>query len=729
MSRSSCGRSVRPAAWVLLASFFLIPAGAGADELDVRLAGILQRADAEDPAARAAVADDLDLWCHAAGDQAPERLRKAAKDASPEVAGRIGDQLRFLEDLVETRAFLRMFEAFGMPDVSGRKWVRFNPGWATLSEGEAGRELKFHYDEGWLLEAGDKQVKFLRSAMAEVTIDLPAPLPESWAEFKDRHPKEEPLPGEWRERDFDAACRAILDPEWHDRMLAKDDEEGGWEFDRLTEGALRWEVEPALYAYWALQRGKLHVADRLVRAALAACTPAPREDQPAPTAEELAAEAREMVISVISTRLRWQAIWEADGGTDRAAILRHWEAIAAFPEHKGTPEALRCVRGYRSLIAEDAAWKEPVEAKGLAPWKQAELWMHRLRDQRANPREGEQDAAGELRKIGWPALGILIAHMDDDRPTRAMGCWRYYEQSSFGLAEIGGYARELFGQITGLDLADPMEGVWDPDKVTPPDEMRRRAEAWWAKAEAKGPEAHYVALLDRNLPAAAAKLLEMDAVKYAGTLLDRASRGGTVAAQILPVLKPHLGEAHREALAKLLDDASTETVLAAAEALWERCGDASGAPKLAAILHKADAANLLDRGLRYLAEADAETGAAVVRQVLARQGKPDSDMADYAAWFPDAALADALAAFLDDTSGTGCLIGSGGPCLLRDFAAAPLGEMTGFPKTWDWDMRSDARVAYVAEFKEWWAANRDKLDWKALRAAARERFLNAKRAR
>ena len=79
--------------------------------------------------------------------------------------------------------------------------------------------------------------------------------------------------------------------------------------------------------------------------------------------------------------------------------------------------------------------------------QQATYWLHHLRDlnvmQTSSPgmcmvltdspgsfesqdlaKEGTPNAAVELKKLGYEALPQIIAHLDDERPTRCVGYWR-----------------------------------------------------------------------------------------------------------------------------------------------------------------------------------------------------------------------------------------------------------------------------------------------------------------
>ncbi len=67
----------------------------------------------------------------------------------------------------------------------------------------------------------------------------------------------------------------------------------------------------------------------------------------------------------VASNHRNKAIYGGHGGVPRLELRKHWEEIAALPDHKYREEARTMIKHYQSLLDEDVRWVEP-DAKALA---------------------------------------------------------------------------------------------------------------------------------------------------------------------------------------------------------------------------------------------------------------------------------------------------------------------------------------------------------------------------
>ncbi len=333
------------------------------------------------------------------------------------------------EKLEECRKLLSLFDAFELPSVSGKTFVIYNTGWYMAFDEQ--RELLFDCRPGWLLLESEETVVLIEDILTVSTYPRVRKLPGDWDRFKETHPKELPLPGGVREVDFEKFCR---------NLIREGPEEDFGDVLHFMRGGISHRVEPALYAYWALQRGLDALAVELVELARKSVLEEATERGGKTDLEEV-------LRASLAGNLRWQAILGANEGLPRSDVLKKWRIIAKIASGLREGEAEEMATHYEKLIEEDLKWTEPSqeELAKMPPADRVRYWIHRLRDldarQFSQPgwvnvlgpvRTSAEDPnpAAELVKLGWDALPQLIAHLDDRRPTRSMGFWRDFAPDS-----------------------------------------------------------------------------------------------------------------------------------------------------------------------------------------------------------------------------------------------------------------------------------------------------------
>ncbi len=699
-----------------VALFIALPLSAGDAELD----DILRRLESDVAEGREVAQNDLDGWCDKAGPTAAEALRERAEGAGAEVRARIEDQIAFLARLDECRSALALFGDLGWPDVRGKTLARFNTG--RLYGHTKPEHLLFLYDVGWVLDESGDEVTLLLDRLATVTRKRDRTLPRAWIRHKDRHPNDRPLPGELAPIDFAKAC---------DQLLAGPPEESLETFMARDQGALPHFARAALYAWWALQLGHSRTAVVLIDHAKGA---RPNATQPLPDA----------LAETVTSTLRWLAMTGANQGEPREALLSRWRQLAALPWSDVRDEASRMVAFYEDLLKEDQAWK-PLsrdEVAALDKEEQVEHWMHAVRDlgarQWSQPGEcivmgvfaglGEDvvNPAEELLHIGWAALPEVIAHLDDERPTRCIGWCREQWWDSYWVLRYGDVCKTIYEGITGeaLYTRSSTSGYMVRDGKAV--EAKKAALNWWEDHREGGPDKYYGAMFDgpdpRSHQFAAIKLLREDSAKHLPRVIERAKASdGATRTALLRVLMPYLGPEHREFLELFLEGSDHGASFDAAWALWEKCGTDSGILRLLERVESGDETHVSAGGVvRLLGCLEGDLGAEVVcRWVTIKGGYRRYHALQWGHFVADRRVADALVAALDDRSKVG------GPNSYRhcDYAADSLAKL--IDKTSIFDLFADGddadRDAEIVELRAWYSENRESLDWKRLRASAAQR--------
>jgi hypothetical protein len=171
---------------------------------------------------------------------------------------------------------------------------------------------------------------------------------------------------------------------------------------------------------------------------------------------------------------------------------------------------LREIKQLEGLIAEDKAWKEPTkeEFARFDVKQKVAYWLHHLRDlnvtQSSSPgmcmvltdspfslsqdlaKEGTPNPAVELKKLGYEVLPQIIAHLEDDRPTRCVGFWRHYAPDSYYTLTYGDCCQQIFEAIALHSIYERASSSGYPLRDGLGKQCKERAEKWWQEFQKKG---------------------------------------------------------------------------------------------------------------------------------------------------------------------------------------------------------------------------------------------------
>lgn len=685
-----------------------------ADDLDDRLAGLLRRAESDDSAEREAVRDELRAWCEDAGEGAEARLRKAAAGAKPEAAGQATEAAAWLDTVAEARKRLGIFDGMATRSARGLEFVTFNTGKVT-GTGEHD-ELLFLEITGWLVEETDDRITLLTTEPFVRSWSRKPELPENWEEMRKRHPADRPLPGARVKADFDAACRRVLEAEEGTVFL-----EGWWEG-----------VEVAVFARWALERGRLRMGMALWERALER---AARQDRD-PKDER---SDHEVLFGNLADEWRWRAICWANEGLSRRELAAAWRAVAALPAPWLAAEAKEMAAAYESLLREDEAFRVLGEEElgRLEPAARARYYVLQLRDV-AEQQQGyldfqyvlgfqEEDEAPSppalLVKLGDDAIDPLIEKLDDTRPTRCLGD-RGGGLEDLELLTIGEACRQILEQVTGMRFEPDIAPDEELTKAQEGRKAQAKAKEWWQKVRTQPREERFLQLLETNAPRAAQELVRIDAAKHVPVLLRWADEHPTswMSPGVLREIESRLEASHREPLERLARAGSTPVASTAALLLWTRCGSDAGVAPMAELARKASDKEAysdwyLD-ALRLFAQARSE---AAVQALLAELTRSEARMravaSDAASGCRDRRVAEELARRLDDTAETGTVITSETESVrprVCDHAAQALMILAGRREPYEPGSMAFPRPSdeAVEEMKRWWRDEGTKIDWK-----------------
>ncbi|MCD4657737.1 MAG: HEAT repeat domain-containing protein [Planctomycetes bacterium] len=355
-----------------------------------------------------------------------------------------------------------------MPDLKGKKFVKFNTGqWSKEFD-----KIDFFYFVGWLISESENEVRMYNSYLMDFSYPINKALPDNWDNYKDNHPDDSPLPGFYTEINFEKYCE-----------------------DYLADNEILDYSKTCVIAYWAL---KLDLIDASYQLLLLAEKERQKEFQ-----------YRDMtVIDVVTLSLaidiRHEAINEANKGVSRPELLKKWDILSKLPKHRYSAEASKIVEMLKKMIEEDKKWKEPTkeEFKKMTPAEQAEYWIYKLRDHNAmqytNPGScsvfeffGKYDGypvnpAEELKLLDIEAIPLLIEHMDDPRPTRCVGFHRSFAPSTYYHLYIGDACEQIFEAISGISIyrRRSTSGTMMRDGKT--SEAKKKAQEWWDELQKKG---------------------------------------------------------------------------------------------------------------------------------------------------------------------------------------------------------------------------------------------------
>ena len=204
---------------------------------------------------------------------------------------------------------------------------------------------------------------------------------------------------------------------------------------------------------------------------------------------------------------RFGAMYSAHHGMPRMELKAQWKKIAAIPYHEYREEAAAMARYYESLLKEDARWVEP-DTKAFEKYtteQKVAYWIYHLRDldvgQMSDPgrcivmtkfghglspaQNQKPSAAVELYKLGIAAVPQLIAHLDDNRPTRCKGHWRSYWPEGHYVLRYGDCCQQLFESITEYRI---YHGTSYPMQDGAGESCKEQAEYWWQDYRKKHPK-------------------------------------------------------------------------------------------------------------------------------------------------------------------------------------------------------------------------------------------------
>ncbi|HZV01156.1 MAG TPA: hypothetical protein VFF73_30875 [Planctomycetota bacterium] len=495
------------------------------------------------------------------------------------------------EESVEScRKLTAIFDRLDLPHVAGKKFASFNTGQYRLGDGK----VVFGYEPGWVIEDNEKEVTLFQENLEVVSYRKDAPLPPGWDSLKKDHPNGWPLPCELMEFDFEEFCGDILK-----EGIPNEKDDPGEHMARIDHrawGGFSHVVELVLKAKWCLEREHPDTAVKLVTLArksfdsnLAARSRGERDREK--TLE------RELEVSV-AENARWRAIRAADRHAPRAKLLASWKLVSdGLPESPWTAEATALVRLYEREIAEDAAIAE-VASSELAKRpdeEQAAYWVRELRDLDTRqwcerriywPRVDQKNPAAHLIQLGWSAVPALIAHLEDESPTRAMEYYREHALNTYSLYRVADTCHALLYEVTGQHFPEHAQ-LYGPERRS---RVARDWKNWWDATGPKGAEKHFVGLLanewnDFRWGVAAKSLLRLDAARFAPGICKNTD--GTLGPDDRRRLVEQVGfhaDADDEALfAKFLDDESVSVVIATAWVLRSRCGSERGAERVLAL--------------------------------------------------------------------------------------------------------------------------------------------------
>jgi hypothetical protein len=461
-----------------------------------------------------------------ADDQSPPGADRPEDGREP-VANRPRDPE---QELAAVRELSTVFAAIDPVSVKDRRWV-------VVDTGPVGWKM---IEEGWLVEEKADAIRVLSPWGVSRWLRKPRP-----GEQQPKVKEGEGIAGSDLQSDKFEAVWQIRTGDFHD-LCRQRLKKGIPEEEEIPEGVVTFDqgrghfagitVETARYAVWAEQVDERQLALDLAALAARAHDMYSRRYSDAPS------ELPQFVADRIASQFRSHAVGEAHRGAPRSALLVQWEAIARIPYHEHRDEAKRMVEGYKALIAEDAAWKEPpAETLGrMTTEQQVAYWLHHLRDadagQTSSPGEcdvlrtysrrnaDKPNPAAELQKLGIAAVPQLIAHLDDVRPTRCEGFWRWYWPDSYCLLCYGDCCQQIFESVTGHSIYDRRDTNGYPIKDGKAKECRARAEQWWRDYQRKGERQMLiegVAAGDRDSPRQLERLL----AKYPQAALEPIVQG------------------------------------------------------------------------------------------------------------------------------------------------------------------------------------------------------------
>lgn len=697
-----------------------------------KLAGIIKKLDSSDYKERKQAGDELSKLIMEVGLSLEEPLKSYLKGASAEVKDAIERRLGLFGafDLRDYADVIGMFDALKMPDVKGRKFVLFNPG----SWWQAGHDFGFSYVMGWVVAESNESITICQTGLATRTYDRKNfKLPGEWEKFKSKHPKDKPMPGEYREFEWDSFCN-------QSETQGKKDYFG--DLERYASGGFMRPVEMSLFGFWCYRRGNIKTARKFFE--LAEASTADYGDHRGGAAGSTLPE---IVRDSLLTNTRWRAITGANSGASFDALYSLWDTVRIFSDNE-TSEADEMLKYYKEMAEEEKNYKEPSkeELEKMPTEKKAEYFLYRLRylnaRQMSQPGmcsvlgmwsgiKDDQNPATKLYKLGWDALPLVIEHLDDRRPTRCMGCGRSFIPKSFYLLRYGDACLEIFTAITGKVIYKRTSSSGYMIKDGLASDAKKAAKELWEKYGKIGQEKQLLDLLESETEyeqaTGTARLIELDRKKYIPFIVKLIeSKPMDKMTPIIIVVAWELDNTYQEFLVKCLAVKDMRACSIAAQTLADNCASDAGARALFKRLSGMDAIKTM--------EEDFYLGAAVNAIALAPGDFPinasltlmDAKFKavriaaiEIAQILPNKRILEKLVTILDDKSQTG---GSGAfKFRICDQAVYSILEMLSYEKKYPDDEDHGTRDEFIVELKKFISENIGKFDWEKLRAEARKR--------
>jgi hypothetical protein len=399
----------------------------------------------------------------------------------------------------QTAELAKLREIFASVDELPAKDAR----WVEVQAGSAERKT---WHPGWLLRESEAEIQLLTGHGWKETFDkkkLAAKKPPTEFKWSDA----------WavRNADFAKHCRDFM----AEKKQTKDDpnEIGVYRFQRERREADAAVVDSAQLACWASATGNEELARLLLQRAMAKLRERLSRYPGLPTSNQVhqfvAGQTYPHTEDNLSRLLGEQ---DEDPRKVRRDSLDWKRAVAKIPYRADHDAILREIKQLERLIAEDKAWKEPTkeEFARLDVKQKADYWLHHLRDlnvtQTSSPgmcivltdslfsgllsqhlaKEGTPNAAVELKNLGYEALPRIIAHLDDDRPTRCVGFWRIYSPDGYYTLTYGDCCQQIFESIALQSIYYGENTSGYPLRDGKGKECKERAEKWWREFQKKG---------------------------------------------------------------------------------------------------------------------------------------------------------------------------------------------------------------------------------------------------
>ena len=406
-------------------------------------------------------------------------------------------------NLPRIRSSAAVFEAIEPTNVKGKRWV-------VVEAGPTGAEAT---REGWLLEEQADAIRVMDSNGRVERLVMPR-VGQKRPSIEEEQRRIEGLTygslpdygTVWRVRsgDFPAYCRR-LEKEMREAVVMVSGERS------LSDDRV---VAAAQCAYWLARLGEKRLALELCRLA------------------DSGLKANGPLERVVANDVVHERYAEATNSACRAPrleSLRAWEKVVAIPYHKYVDEAKQMVRDYKSLIAEDEKWKEPGAEvlKRMTLEQKAAYWVYHLRDVSAHqwsipgtccllspwdspsrPDAPDDYPPRKLKELGMAAVPLLVAHLDDTRPTRSVALANRFSSDPWYVLRYGDCCQQIFEGITGRTI---YRGQY-PHMEGKAKECKAEAERWWKEYQQKG---------DKRMLIEAVEAGDRDSAKQAERLLAK----------------------------------------------------------------------------------------------------------------------------------------------------------------------------------------------------------------